>query len=565
MGSQEKYQPSSKDKVSGLSLKMDELIGKLGSPGCYQVIIFILLCLNYSPLVFNHVIMAFFGARTPHSCDPLRGSNVYTHADQNFTVVGRTTGQCRTTIFLDNSDNITLTCGAGDWTYVTEDRETNIVTEWDLVCDNSYLRPLATTIYFCGVMVGGLLFGYLSDRFGRRPIMLVTLFVPVVLGIGIFFVPSYTWFVVLRFIEGVFLQGLQISSYVLVAEMFLPAYRPIAGGVIECFWGASVMALAVIAFLIRDWRYIQLAICLPSLLALFYICIMPESLRWMVMYGKLDAAEKLVEKVAKFNKKEFPTESWMSVRAIAEGMQETQTQEYTFLTLLKTPQLRKRSLILFYQWLAVSVGYYGLTLQITSLKGNKYIIFLIGASVEMAAYLLDIIIMKFCKRRYSVVTFAFLAAVTCIVAGALPSGKTASDYHQNLSTGFAIVGRFAVAALFSLYFLYTSELYPTVIRNIGMGTCAFWTRLGGVIAPQINTLGQYTSESVPVIVFGVMMAISGLLAIMLPETHQQKLPDTIDDIEGRKMNGAQVSEMVHDKELLKQGNQEKDGAALTRL
>ncbi|XP_048252017.1 solute carrier family 22 member 6-B-like [Haliotis rufescens] len=565
MGVPEKYQHSSKDKVSSLSLKMDELIGMLGSPGRYQVIIFILLCLNYCPLVFNHVIMAFFGAKTAHSCDPLHGSDVYVQGGQNVTVVGRTAGQCRTTLRLENNDNITLTCGAGDWTYMVEERETNIVTEWDLVCDDSYLRPLATTIYFCGVMLGGLLFGYLSDKFGRRPVMLGTLFAPVVLGIGIFFVPSYTWFVVLRFIEGIFLQGLQISSYVLVAEMFLPAYRPIAGGIIECFWGASVMALAVITFLIRDWRYVQLAICLPSLLAAFYICIMPESLRWMVMYGKLDGAEKLVEKMAKFNKKEFPRESWMSVRAIAEGRQETLRQKYAFLTLLKTPRLRKRSLILFYQWLAVSVGYYGLTLRITSLKGNKYIIFLIGASVEMAAYLLDIIIMKYAKRRYSVVTFALLAAVTCIVAGALPSGKTASELHLTLSTGFAIVGRFAVAALFSLYFLYTSELYPTVIRNIGMGTCAFWTRVGGVIAPQINSLGHYTSESVPVIVFGVMMLISGILAIMLPETHLQQLPDTIDDIEGEKLHSAELTETVNEKELLKQGTQEKDGAVSTRL
>ncbi|XP_046357284.2 solute carrier family 22 member 6-A-like [Haliotis rufescens] len=521
------------DKVSPLSIKMDELIDEMGKTGRFQILVFILLCFNYCPLVFNHVIMAFFGARITHTCHAVGNISVYIHNSTNKTVIGQESGQCDTKLFLDDGVNLTFSCKPGQWTYDTDGRETTIGTEWDLVCDDDSLRSLATTVYFCGVMLGGLLFGYLSDRFGRRPIMLVTLYAPVVIGLGIHFVPSYTWFVCLRFVEGIFLQGLQISTYVLVAEMFVPAYRPLAGAILECFWGASVIAIAAIAYLVRDWRYIQLAISIPSGLALFYICVMPESLRWMIMRGRLADAEKCVSRVTTFNRKDFPKESWASVRSLAEVKGASSKQQYTFLDLLKTPQMRKRSILLFYIWFAVAVGYYGLTFKITSLAGNKYLNFFIGGCVEMLAYIIGIYVMVKIKRRVAVISFALLAAVTCIIAGALPSGETDSGVDLTLvSTGFAIVGRFAVGGLFSLIFLYTSEVYPTVIRNIGMGTCAFWTRVGGVIAPQINRLGEQTSEAAPIIVFGVMTVIVAVATFFLPETHKKKIPNTIQEVEG---------------------------------
>ena len=66
-------------------------------------------------------------------------------------------------------------------------------------------------------------------------------------------------------------QGLQTSSYVLCMEMFLPAYRGVAGAMLEVFWGIAVMLVAPIAYLLQNWRYIQLAISLPSVLAIAYI------------------------------------------------------------------------------------------------------------------------------------------------------------------------------------------------------------------------------------------------------------------------------------------------------
>jgi hypothetical protein len=67
------------------------------------------------------------------------------------------------------------------------------------------------------------------------------------------------------------LQGLQTCTFVLAMELFTPKMRTFVGAGMELFWGVGVMYLALLAWLIRDWRYIQLAISLPSVLSVTYL------------------------------------------------------------------------------------------------------------------------------------------------------------------------------------------------------------------------------------------------------------------------------------------------------
>ncbi|KAL3856232.1 hypothetical protein ACJMK2_011009 [Sinanodonta woodiana] len=461
-----------------MKLQLEELLSKLGNPGKYQKVMFLLLALNYLPVVFNHVIMAFFGSAPKHQCysdsyesilvsQQMTSGNLTDNSsittNQSF-IVDKRLKECRAEYIFQSGQNVSVVCGvggAGKSRYYKEPRETTIVTEWNLVCDIKYLSSLATTIYFCGVMCGGILFGHIADKFGRRLVMLLTLYLPIFVAVGIYFAPWYWLFAVLRFIQGILMQGLQTSTYTMAMELFLPKYRSHAGVLFECFWGVGVMLLPALAYLIQDWRYLQLAVSLPSILAFCYICIVPESLRWLIMMGKVDKAEALITKITEKNKLPYPHESWKVVKLQLET-RDTSTKQYSFIDLMRTPILRKRSLVLFYLWFATSIGYYGLTWKLTELAGNKYLNFFIGGAVEFVAYVL---------------------------------------------------------------------VLPVTRRNIGMGTCAFWTRVGGVVAPQILLIDQFANKAVPLILFGAVTLLGGILTLLLPETRDRKLPDTVEDVE----------------------------------
>ena len=68
------------------------------------------------------------------------------------------------------------------------------------------MASLSVTIYFAGVMIGGVIFGMISDRFGRRKVLLFTMYAHIIVGVAVSFIPSYAWFVSLRFILGFLMQ-----------------------------------------------------------------------------------------------------------------------------------------------------------------------------------------------------------------------------------------------------------------------------------------------------------------------------------------------------------------------
>ena len=63
----------------------------------------------------------------------------------------------------------------------------------------------------------------------------------------------------------VFLKGLNIIQFVLIIETFSPEKRTFAGCINGVFWGIGVTLLTPIAYFFRNWRHMQIAISLPSL------------------------------------------------------------------------------------------------------------------------------------------------------------------------------------------------------------------------------------------------------------------------------------------------------------
>lgn len=125
-------------------------------------------------------------------------------------------------------------------------------------------------VFLAGGTVGGLLFGSLADKWGRRPTMAVTILMYSIFS-GLTFFATSLWQVgVLRFLVAMGVGGEWGVAASLVAEVFPPRARAHASGIFHAtsifgIWIAALAGLAVGA----QWRYAYLIGIVPALLILW--------------------------------------------------------------------------------------------------------------------------------------------------------------------------------------------------------------------------------------------------------------------------------------------------------
>jgi MFS family permease len=164
----------------------------------------------------------------------------------------------------------------------------------------------ATGIYIAGACTGALFFSYLTDRFGRRRLFLVTLAVYLVFSVLTAFSWSFSSFVVFRFLAGMGIGGEYSAIYSAIDEMIPARVRgQLALFVSGTYWAGAILASLLTAVVLNPdvvdqfygWR---IAFALGAVLALGVLLVrryVPESPRWLMTHDRVDEAERVVAEI----------------------------------------------------------------------------------------------------------------------------------------------------------------------------------------------------------------------------------------------------------------------------
>jgi MFS family permease len=162
----------------------------------------------------------------------------------------------------------------------------------------------AGSFYLAGAVVGALFFGYLTDRFGRRKLFMITLGVYLVFTIATALAWGFWSFMIFRFLAGAGIGGEYSAINSAIDELIPARVRGRVALAINSSWwigtaiaaGMTVVLLNVLAPSI-GWR---LGFALGAILAigiLFVRHLVPESPRWLLTHGRAEEAEQVVQQI----------------------------------------------------------------------------------------------------------------------------------------------------------------------------------------------------------------------------------------------------------------------------
>ncbi len=153
-----------------------------------------------------------------------------------------------------------------------------------------------------GCVLGCFIAGRLTDRVGRKKLLLIVAALFAVTSIGTASATTFTAFIVARLLGGLAVGGVSLLSPMYVAEVSPPSIRGRMGTLYQMSIILGIIVSYAINFLLRNtgpnnWRWMFLTGIVPSAVFFVFVALAPESPRFLALTGELQQAVLILERI----------------------------------------------------------------------------------------------------------------------------------------------------------------------------------------------------------------------------------------------------------------------------
>ncbi|CAI5717579.1 unnamed protein product [Hyaloperonospora brassicae] len=369
---------------------------------------------------------------------------------------------------------------------------------------------------FVGSFIGSFPFGTLADKYGRRPIFMVTL-VLFLAGLGFCALSwNVTSITCARIISGIGLGGELPVASTLVQELSPRKTRGKIIVLLESFWAVGCMMAVVMAFAAAPkigWRETFFICCAPVVYAIVIRLYIPESPKWLASVGRYDEAVAIVEAIERAHGLEpyDPKTDVESIESVAVVPPQLPTSHIKRIGLLFGRQFRVRTIVLWTLWFGISMSYFAIFIYLPtliSLKGfdmnAQWETILIITAFQLPGYFAAAGLVEVIGRKQTLVVFLIGAFLSAIAMGYVDATKTPVMITGSF-TSFFMLGAWGCV------YAYTPENYPTAIRGMGAAYPSGFSRIGSFSGPYLcaSMFGSWN-----VSLEGIMWVFGGLLMVV---------------------------------------------------
>ena len=365
---------------------------------------------------------------------------------------------------------------------------------------------------YVGQLFGAIGFGWLAERIGRLPVLLITIVLFVSMDIACLFAWGGASMMLFRFLQGIGTGGEVPVASAYINEFIGAKKRGRFFLLYELIFPIGLLFAGITAYFLVPsfgWKALFIVGIIPALVMIPLRVLMPESPRWLASKGRIGKAEKIVAMLENEAVKEGkplpePVIRPVDPKATAEiGLAGTvqghlpQAHPDDLGAVDRRLHHQQR-----HDHLAAHPVHPGVRRArcrpACSTAGPP------PRSVSLASVACALLIDKVGRKRWY--SAAFLLAVVPLVTLALLGATSAIQILVGATIAYAILQTIA----FSLY-LYSAELYPTRLRAIGTGFGCAWLRAGSSLGPVlVGFIVAGVGIQYVFVLFAVIAVIGGL-------------------------------------------------------
>lgn len=388
-----------------------------------------------------------------------------------------------------------------------------------------FLLGLVGSAAVVGMLLGSLIFGNLTDRFGRRTMYLLDLMFFVVFALLAAVSQNMAELIIFRFFLGIGLGADYPISSTLTAEFAPRRRRGVLMVTTIGFWVVGAIVSYFVSLLLLHtgpdaWRWMLASGAVPAILVIWGRRSIPESPRWLAADGQQAKAVAIAEKVARDAGATLNTQN-------AGGLNVEPVAQMASFSRLFHRDLIRMTLFASLTWLLFDVGNYATIVFSPTifkmLKGSTLTSSVLASAAMQTIGLVGIAVVwlmvdKVGRRRLQ--SFGFLGlGIVFIVTGLLN--------HPGFGLFLTL---FLILSLVDqgpgqLTYVYAGEVFPTSVRATGHGFATASSRVGALIGILVLPLFiAHVGLSTGLIVFGILDLIGMALTLWLaPEPKGQEL------------------------------------------
>ncbi len=401
----------------------------------------------------------------------------------------------------------------------------------------------AITSSLMGYILGSLLDSVLSDFFGRRLALILSILFFSLGSLLSATSPDIYWLIFWRFLIGMGIGAeiANVSTY--ISELSPARCRGRMNSLAISFGFMGFAFVPFIGFLIIPvftwgWRLLFIIGGLAGFLILISRKFIPETIRWKINQNHLQEAEILLiqaEKIAqercqkKFKKdlSDFKIQEPMFNNPANNPANNSANKTSSFLNTLLTPALLGRIALFSIIWLVYYIGNYGwltLNTKLFSLEGfdlsDSILLVALSSLGFISGALIAIFLGDKIQRKYLLAVTALIWALCLSIISWAP--------YLSIILILGFIASASIALFIPQMYTYTTEIFPTACRATGVSITDGLGHLGGAFCGQIifGVMALFPSHlnfSIAFSLMGITGLITGILLIFGPRMTKEKL------------------------------------------